>query len=745
MAGTTRTPILVTAYGTAESGGFPNLTLLVDGTQIGSQTVTATSAGYSFLADITPGQAHDIQIGFYNTSGQRSLQLQSITVNGVVIPATGSGETYTSRVGTVTGSGNMQYGGAADFRVPASVFSGTPTPTSAPVPTPVPTPAPTPNPVPTPVLTPTVTVTDTLVLNLSEDAYLGDAQFTVSVDGVSLGAAQSVTASHGQGQSEAFTFTGSFDTGPHQVGVTFLNDLYAPGVGDRNLFVNGISLDGTANPSATAALYSGGTQTFTVTSTAATPTPTPVPTPVPTPTPTPTPAPTPTPVPTPTPTPVPPQGGAYYVATNGSDSGNGSAASPFATLDHARVAMEGSTIHTTFVEGGTYTLPSTLSLSSADNGFTFAAAAGQKPVLATGNGLQSLVSLNGTTGVTLTGLAFSGAGTGAVTLSGANSNAVTGNLFQSNSTAIVLAGSSSNVLSGNEIDQSAYAGIEVKDGSNSNTIDSNSINGVAAAGTTGGAIYAHGANSNTISHNLVQNTAGVGIALENFDDFATINLNNTVDYNVVRNTGNATAYDSGSIYVLGRAGVNTHTSIHDNLVDGDGPGGAAHDVAVYLDDSASGIQVYNNILRNVGTHAVQIHGGNTVSLTNNIMDLGAGANSAVFIQPLSNQAPDPTMYGNVISGNILTSSNADHQVPFESYGSDLQSIYGNLYWDTAGGAWWQEANATDTAQHYGDPLFRNAAASDYTLQPGSAAAQIGFQPINQGAMGLAPSTAHYYA
>ena len=51
--------------------------------------------------------------------------------------------------------------------------------------------------------------TDTLTLSLSEDAYKGDAQFTVTVDGASLGAPQTVTASHAAGKQQQFTFRGS--------------------------------------------------------------------------------------------------------------------------------------------------------------------------------------------------------------------------------------------------------------------------------------------------------------------------------------------------------------------------------------------------------------------------------------------------------------------------------------------------------------------------------------------------------
>lgn len=42
---------------------------------------------------------------------------------------------------------------------------------------------------------------DTLVLRMSEDAYLGGAQFTLSVDGVQQGGVLTTMASHATGQS----------------------------------------------------------------------------------------------------------------------------------------------------------------------------------------------------------------------------------------------------------------------------------------------------------------------------------------------------------------------------------------------------------------------------------------------------------------------------------------------------------------------------------------------------------------
>ena len=86
---------------------------------------------------------------------------------------------------------------------------------------------------------------DRLILSLSEDAYEGDAQFTVSVDGTQIGGVQAVTALHSAGHSEDFTLVGSFGSGQHVVSIDFLNDLYGgSAAADRNLYVNSIGLDG---------------------------------------------------------------------------------------------------------------------------------------------------------------------------------------------------------------------------------------------------------------------------------------------------------------------------------------------------------------------------------------------------------------------------------------------------------------------------------------------------------------------
>ncbi len=107
---------------------------------------------------------------------------------------------------------------------------------------------------------------------------------------------------------------------------------------------------------------SGGGGTTNVTAPTPTPTPTAEPTPVPlgtTPTPDPTPKPTPKPTPDPTPKPTPkppadpPADGAFYLATNGSDSNSGSKTSPWKSL-YTSIKKLGAG-DTLYIREGTYT------------------------------------------------------------------------------------------------------------------------------------------------------------------------------------------------------------------------------------------------------------------------------------------------------------------------------------------------------------------------------------------------------
>ena len=115
---------------------------------------------------------------------------------------------------------------------------------------------------PTPVTPkPIGTGTDTLNLLVSEDAYQGDAQFTVSVDGTQVGGTQTTTANHSLAQTQAFIVHGKFKTLKHTVTINYLNDT-SDSNGDRNLYVSGASIDGMPINNVNLSLLNSGPESF---------------------------------------------------------------------------------------------------------------------------------------------------------------------------------------------------------------------------------------------------------------------------------------------------------------------------------------------------------------------------------------------------------------------------------------------------------------------------------------------------
>ena len=447
----------------------------------------------------------------------------------------------------------------------------------------------------------------------------------------------------------------------------------------------------------------------------------------------------------------PPSSPGFYVSTTGSDSGDGSAAHPFATIGRAVTAMEQSgTVKTAYVEGGTYKLGSTINLGSKDNGITIESAPGAKAVLDGNGSLSTLVSLNGASNVTIQGLTFQHTGTNgaAVKLSGGSGNHIVGNLFSGTHEGLLLQGSSSNTVAGNEFDNSATSAIEADGNSNSNTFDSNLINGTGAVGTTGGGIFLHGANNNIISHNQVQNTAGMGIGIENWDS-NTVNVGNQVLDNVIHNVGTSSqSVDTGAIYMLGRSGGNTATTISGNDITST-VSTANHPqiVGIYLDDLTSGVTVTNNIVANTVDHSLQIHGGSNINVQNNIFDLGSASGSswgwdtALLIQSISGHA----MSNNAFSHNIIASTSST-PAAYSNLAGGNPTVDNNFYMDLATSHWQVFGDAVNqTNAHYGNAGFVNEAGGNYNLGAGSAALAAGFKQIDQSVMGLHPTTAHWYA
>ncbi|WP_270934613.1 carbohydrate-binding domain-containing protein [Falsiroseomonas oryzae] len=184
-------------------------------------------------ADLLPGR-HSVDVQFLNdrwdgtADTDRNLYVEGITIDGLAVPDS---------------SAAIYWDGTRSFDF---TESGPPTPTNLNI--------------------GASTAPNLLQLRLSEDRYLGDAQYIISVDGHQIDGIQTATALHSLGQQDVRSVLGPFGPGPHVATVTFLNDRWdGTASTDRNLYVEGITVDGLVVPDSHAALYAGGSVDFSFT------------------------------------------------------------------------------------------------------------------------------------------------------------------------------------------------------------------------------------------------------------------------------------------------------------------------------------------------------------------------------------------------------------------------------------------------------------------------------------------------
>jgi len=417
---------------------------------------------------------------------------------------------------------------------------------------------------------------------------------------------------------------------------------------------------------------------------------------------------------------------AIYVSIGGSDGGDGSAARPFATLQRAVNASNGNS--TISVSSGSYAT-SGVYLGGGNSGLVIQ---GTGNVVLDAHGQQTVLDIRGGSNISLSGLTFADAAGPALVLDGATGVSVTGDSFINNSGAVLLENNGSrNTLSRNTITNTSGSAIEVKDGSNANTFDSNTITGVGAPETYGGAFFLHGANGNQITHNVITNTQGAAIDLADFYSTSpgTQNLNNMIAYNAIYDA-DLSSTDSGAIYILGRSNANTLNTVTMNFVSGTGRAGQ-HSVGIYLDDGASGVTVTGNIVTGIGSDGFQIHGGSNNAFSGNVFNVGSSNATAGLFQagPSDQYSPNP-LQNNSVTGNIVVSENPGaRRSLFESLNGGSPNVSGNDYWSNTGAS----LNAfPDTNPSYVNP---GVTGGNYVTSGDG----IGFAQINQTLIGLRPA------
>lgn len=254
--------------------------VFVDGQQVGG-TLTASALKSRAEADTVTirGDFSDtlsLRVQMINDanhgspSQDRNLYVNAVSYNGVDVPLRMVLLDNTPREFRVSADGS-----ASEVQQPAPTPAPAPEPTPEPAPAPAPSPAPEPTPEPVPEPVPeqpssnpdpyapkTVELgsgADQVVFKVSQDWYLGAAQYVVLVNGVQLGGVQEAAALLSSGLTDTVVVRGEFGADPTTIGIRFLNDAWGSARGeDRNLYVWSASYDGEALLANPVALYRGG-------------------------------------------------------------------------------------------------------------------------------------------------------------------------------------------------------------------------------------------------------------------------------------------------------------------------------------------------------------------------------------------------------------------------------------------------------------------------------------------------------
>ena len=198
-------------------------TVSVDGKQVGG-TFTASASHAAKQSDTLTlkgdwaAGAHKVSVKFLNdawggtAATDRNLHIDSATYNGKAVAGAAQvvGDEWTPGAFSFT---DIATGATPGAGAPVSLSAGS--------------------------------GSDTLVLKISQDAYKGSAQYTVSVDGKQIGGTFTASASHAAGQSDTLTLQGDWGAGAHKVSVKFLNDKFGgTAATDRNLHIDAATYNG---------------------------------------------------------------------------------------------------------------------------------------------------------------------------------------------------------------------------------------------------------------------------------------------------------------------------------------------------------------------------------------------------------------------------------------------------------------------------------------------------------------------
>jgi hypothetical protein len=406
----------------------------------------------------------------------------------------------------------------------------------------------------------------------------------------------------------------------------------------------------------------------------------------------------------------PPSGPGFFVSPNGNDNNPGTIDAPFATLARAQQAMENSSIKTTYIEGGTYNVTSTLTLTAADNGETWSyyAPNGVNSAVLDGGRTTDLFSIDGVSNITIDG----------IKMQNVNDYAIF---------------TPSNALNNNVTIENCDIGFN---------------NHTGAIGGFNPIIALDNSTNTKILNNYVHDTASQGIALFAFNAGDSID-GSVISGNVVLRTVQQ-MNDGGGIYLNMRdTNVNGgHVTISNNFVEDYGGSGITSAEGIYLDDDASNVTVTGNVIGPGAAGTAQpmatiINGGCNNVFSGNIIDVGKTGTGLVagWTEPGGGGAVSFNWTGpNVFEHNIVVSDYAgstqtsrsgisgQEYVQGPGYPTAFGTIADNVYFNYGGGAETTTGNiVSDSHALFEDPQL---SGPTYTVAAASPTfSVINFTPI----------------
>jgi len=241
--------------------------------------------------------------------------------------------------------------------------------------------------------------------------------------------------------------------------------------------------------------------------------------------------------------------------------------------------------------------------------------------------------------------------------------------------------------------------------------------------------------NNKIIHNHIHDLFWCGISVGSVQDFGPGQArDNVIEYNHIHDIGQGMLSDLAGIYTCS----SPSSRIAYNVV---------HDVArrdyggwgIYPDQGSHDLLIQKNLVYRCQDGALFAHHNHDITAENNIFAFNRGAQ----IERGGIGGFELTCRRNLI---YYRQGQAIGNYGSGRWGRDTCVFDRNLYWNASGKpvlfanksfAEWQAAGQ-DKESLIADPLFVDPAHDDFTLRPGSPAAQIGFEPWDMSVVGPRP-------